>query len=147
MFKHKKIVSAILAVSMLGAMSTSVFANNTDRPFYFHASTGYNHTSIETKDNSSSIYCKITEWDENQGVLTVLVNAWGWKNDTQANCNYGGNNRILKFTQSTMIRNSVNEKGYALASLSFTKNTSASGYWVGGVWSPDSIPESGSITI
>lgn len=30
MFKHKKIISAILAVAMLGAMSTSVFADGED---------------------------------------------------------------------------------------------------------------------
>lgn len=30
MFKHKKLISAILAVAMLGAMSTSVFAEGSD---------------------------------------------------------------------------------------------------------------------
>ena len=147
MFKMKKTVAIVMVVAMMAGMGTTVFADSSDRDFYFAVTNSHDGTSAEQKDNDSSIYCKINETDYNYGQLSCYVKAWGNNGSSTSNCDYGGNSRIITFHKSTMIRNTVYENGYSKARLTFKNRISSDGYYIGGVWSPDSVNEPGSVTI
>lgn len=148
MFKSKKIITMLFAVAMIASIIANVSASNSDTYLTnFRVSKYQSYTPTRTKDNASSIYAKITSTTGN--ARTAKVDAWGYEGGETflQLCNYGGNERLIPFYKATMIRNTVKENGYRYAALGFAINGVGPDYYINGAWSPDSVPQSGSITI
>lgn len=154
-----KVALALLLAMMLSVfVSTNAFASSQDKPFEFttvNASTQAMIDRAQTKENTSSIYCYIQRTN-NSAVTHAYVNARGsnsgyispseqTNNQNWAYCNSAepANRRMTVGTQY-FIYNSVKENKYSWAALSFKTPKAVT---MSGVWSPDSVPQSGVVQI
>lgn len=142
----------LLAVATLGvimAIGTALpsFASNDDRAFRFTTQGDYSKEvfiSPREKENSTSIYCWIQN-STNKKVTSARVNARGSKeiylSKDWSYCNSSkGYGRTMQVGTSYFIYNNVNEAGFKYASLSFASSSAST---FNGVWSPDSVYQSG----
>lgn len=123
------------------------FASSDDKEFYFKTEGGSSNEAFipaRVKQDKTSIYC----WIQNsttKNVTSAKVNArggWGTNPDKDwAVCNSSlGYGRTMQVGTSYFIYNNVKEAGYTYASLSFTSSLAST---FRGVWSPDSVYQSG----
>lgn len=123
------------------------FASSDDKGFYFKTEGGSSNEAFipaRVKQDKTSIYC----WIQNsttKNVTSAKVNArggWGTNPDKDwAVCNSSlGYGRTMQVGTSYFIYNNVKEAGYTYASLSFTSSLAST---FRGVWSPDSVYQSG----
>ena len=100
------------------------------------------------KDNTTSIYCQI-QHTSNSSVTYAYVNARGGYSENPTSawafCNSAEpSNRYMSVGTQYFIYNSVKENGYTWAALSFKTPKAVT---MSGVWSPDSVPQSGVVQI
>ena len=123
------------------------FASSDDKGFYFKTEGGSSNEAFipaRVKQDKTSIYC----WIQNsttKNVTSAKVNArggWGTNPDKDwAVCNSSlGYGRTMQVGTSYFIYNNVKEAGYTYASLGFTSSLAST---FRGVWSPDSVYQSG----
>ena len=140
---------AVVALAVIMAIGTALpsFASSDDKEFYFKTEGGSSNEAFipaRVKQDNTSIYC----WIQNsttKNVTSAKVNArggWGTNPDKDwAVCNSSlGYGRTMQVGTSYFIYNNVKEAGYTYASLSFTSSLAST---FRGVWSPDSVYQSG----
>ena len=140
---------AVVALAVIMAIGTALpsFASSDDKGFYFKTEGGSSNEAFipaRVKQDKTSIYC----WIQNsttKNVTSAKVNArggWGIKPRQGLGCLQF----VLELWQnmqvgtSYFIYNNVKEAGYTYASLSFTSSLAST---FRGVWSPDSVYQSG----
>lgn len=139
-------VVALVSIMAIGAALPS-YASSTDTTFYFTTAGGSGEAFINparAKENTSSIYCWIQS-STNSSVKTARVNARGGRSQTPDTtwsiCNSSlSNGRTMQVGTSYFIYNNVKEAGYKYATLSFSSTWSSTFH---GLWSPDSVYQSG----
>ena len=140
-------VAAMVVVMVIGTALPS-FASSDDKVFFFSTEENYAKEAFISpaliKENTTSIYCWIQN-SSNSKVSSVKMNArggWGKKPNGQwSYCNSSmSNGRIMQVGTSYFIYNNVKEAGYNYATLSFTASKASV---FRGVWSPDSVYQSG----
>lgn len=143
----------VLAIIIAIAISTTapVFADSVDKTFTFTTTNITDQAFINkaySKDNTSSIYAYI-KYTRNSAVTYAYVNArggytsaptstWAWCNSAESP------NRRMSVGTQYFIYNNVKEANYTYAALSFKSNTPV---YMSGVWSPDSVWQSGVVQI
>lgn len=147
-----KAALALLAAFILAVfMSAGASATSANRPFSFTTVNSSDQglmNSAQKKDNTSSIYCQIQRTNDSS-VTYAYVNARGGYTSkptaSWAYCNSAEPaNRYMSVGTQYFIYNSVKENGYSYAALSFRTNKATT---MSGVWSPDSVPQSGVVQI
>lgn len=134
-------------------MATGASASNQDGPFKFTTKNSSSQGIInagQRKENASSIYCYIKR-TQDSSVTYAYVNARGSYSSSTANesswawCNSAEpTNRRMNVGTQYFIYNSVYEAGYPYAALSFKTFKPVT---MSGVWSPDSVYQSGVVQI
>lgn len=141
---------AVAALAMVMAIGTALpsFASSDDKVFFFSTEENYDKEAFISpaliKENTTSIYCWIKN-SSNSKVSSVKMNARGGggtkPNSQWSYCNSSmSNGRIMQVGTSYFIYNNVKEAGYEYATLSFTSSKASV---FRGVWSPDSVYQSG----
>lgn len=141
---------AVAALAMVMAIGTALpsFASSDDKVFFFSTEENYTKEAFISpaliKENTTSIYCWIKN-SSNSKVSSVKMNARGGggttPNSQWSYCNSSmSNGRIMQVGTSYFIYNNVKEAGYNYATLSFTASKASI---FRGVWSPDSVYQSG----
>lgn len=141
---------AVAALAVIMAIGTALpsFASSEDKTFYFATEDNYAGEAFispaREKENATSIYCWIQN-SSNSKVLSVKMNARGGGGTKPSSkwdyCNSSmSNGRIMQVGTSYFIYNNVKEAGCRYATLSFTSYAKASFH---GLWSPDSVYQSG----
>ena len=141
---------AVAALAMVMAIGTALpsFASSDDKVFFFSTEENYAKEAFISpaliKENTTSIYCWIQN-SSNSKVSSVKMNARGGggkkPNGQWSYCNSSmSNGRVMQVGTSYFIYNNVKEAGYNYATLSFTASKVSV---FRGVWSPDSVYQSG----
>ena len=146
----KKVLAGVcLAATLFTGAATPTFASSKDVPINAFTITAFEqYITPQRKENATSCYVKLNDVGHyNQ----AIVNVYGQKDGSvilahKYNCNNKADNRVIKVSQAYFVTNLVNEKGYPYATLSFKRATDKN-YTIQGVWSPDSVPQAGTITI
>ena len=140
-----KLLSSLLLCGLVLSPITA-FASSQDVTINKFTLRSYQqYVTGQRKDNKTSCYVKIVL----DGYSNCKVNVYGQTSAgtaSKALANYGGNDRVISSGKAYFVRNSVKELGYGYASLGFIRNTS-SDYKISGLWSPDSVSQSGVTTI
>lgn len=147
----KAALALFFALILAAFMSVGASASSTDRYFSFttvNSSDQALMTLAGQKDNTSSIYCQIQRTSDSS-VTYALVNARGGYSPTPtskwAYCNSAQPaNRRMSIGTQYFIYNSVKENGYTYAALSFKTPKPVT---MSGLWSPDSVSQSGVVQI
>lgn len=140
----KKVISILMLVVMVtSVLATTAFAANITDTDYFvlTVSDGFSYIPGRNKNDSSSVYAKITNLSINNSIKARVegsTNAvYSFANCTLSN-NADAEYVTLYLNTNHSIRNMVNERGYYVARLGFKNNSGAAGEGVTGWWSPDS---------
>ena len=139
-------VAALVVVMAIGTALPS-FASSEDKKLYFQTTGNAYEVCIPTaqkKEDSSSVYCWIQTSSEGT-VKSAKVNVRGGENALSSTnwpvCNSSMNNgRVIYVGTSYFIYNNVYEAGFKYVTLSFTSSKASI---FRGVWSPDSVYQSG----
>lgn len=154
----KKLVSALLAVVMsLSLCCVPAFAANTVDTEYmiFTGNVNYYWTEYRSKQDNSSVYINFQHTNVETPTWTVTM-IGGRQNpptpgDYGTNCNWGASPKIISVGSRYFVLNSVYENGFPWVRFSGEPTNAASlptqtgQMW--GLWSPDSVYESGVTTI
>ena len=148
----KKTALALLLAMMLSVfVSLGASATSDNRSFRFTTVNSTGQALMDKagrKDNTTSIYCQI-QHTSNSSVTYAYVNARGGYSENPTSawafCNSAEpSNRYMSVGTQYFIYNSVKENGYTWAALSFKTPKAVT---MSGVWSPDSVPQSGVVQI
>lgn len=146
----KKVLAGVcLAATLFTGAATPTFASSKDVTINAFTVTAFEkYIAPQIKENATSCYVKLNNIGHyNQ----VIVNVYGQNKTSfgflnRNNCNNKADNRVIKVGQAYFVTNLVHERGYAYATLGF-KRVTGENYTIQGVWSPDSVPQAGTITI
>lgn len=139
----------LLAVTMMVTMAFPAFASSVDVGINRFQVTKYTkYVSPQKKENTTSCYVKL---DDLNTYNSAMVNVYGQASSAELGaqkilCNDGVNDRIISVGTGYLLRNRVKENGYGYATLGFSRAVTVN-YDIAGRWSPDSVWESGLITI
>ncbi len=139
-FFSKVLILSMLSMIIISTFIVTVSASSVDSAFNYTLNGQDNYkTSHREKQNNSCVYmyCKTITGPTNTYTTKIYG---GPRNAGTFDCSWGYTYRFYKGYQRFMY-NSVYEKGYALAAVYANERTS--NIVVTGVWSPDSVPQSG----
>ena len=107
----------------------------------FSVTDGNPSTNAREKGTDTSVYLNLTK-ARFQG--TVRVSIYGCNGSNQKNCTIKRDSYEVEAGKKYMLFNTVHECNFPAAKLVFS---GLNGRTVEGVWSPDSVPESGCIEL
>ncbi len=133
------LICALILPSAVNAFA----ANTSDTPFNFVVNaTNFNvKTGAREKQNSTAVYCKITDLADNNKVRVraLACNADGEVNKTQNGLSGTSASYVtLTLGKPYSIHTHIYEDGYRSAKLAFESINFINSERVKGVWSPDS---------
>ncbi|MCM1468626.1 MAG: hypothetical protein NC086_10810, partial [Alistipes sp.] len=114
-------------------------ADSKDRTFWleFTSDIPGTMTSMEKKDNSSSVYMKSVYM--NTSYTAHVVGGYAGFDSEAEDCSMGRYYRFNYLDCARFMYNDVNERGFSDAAVSAFGSPGA----VSGYWSPDSVPQAG----
>jgi len=133
----------LICALILPTAVNAIAANTSDTPFYFVVNaTNFNvKTGAREKQNSTAVYCKITDLADNSKVRVraLACNADGEINKTRnGTSNKDASYVTLKMGVQYSIHTHIYEDGYRSAKLAFESLNFINPERVEGIWSPDS---------
>ena len=148
---RKLIPMSMIIIILVSVLAPAAFAANTTDTYYYILSTDYDYqyTLPREKEDTSSVYAKVTMLTLNDRVKAQVVGATEYSGSYR-NCTLSNNadTEYVTLYPSTnySIRNMVKERGNSWAKLgfksvgiSFTQNEGVEGWW--------SVDSSGSYTV
>ena len=133
----------LICALILPTAVNALAANTSDTPFNFVVNaTNFNvKTGPREKQNSTAVYCKITDIENHSKVRVraLACNADGEINKTQnGTSGYSASYVTLTLGRQYSIHTHIYEDGYRSAKLAFESLNVFNPERVKGVWSPDS---------
>ncbi|MEG0484435.1 MAG: DUF2712 domain-containing protein [Oscillospiraceae bacterium] len=144
-----RIFAVALAIVLTMALAVPAFASSQDVAINrFTVTSSNQYITPQLKENGTSCYVKLNNLDTHS---SAMINVYGqsappWGNSGKKICNYGGNDRIINVGTGYLVRNTVYESNWSHATLAFSRSITTN-YDIAGYWSPDSVYQSGLITI